>query len=211
MKWFRLWVDILDDHKINQLNDYEFRCFIYLLACASEEDAVNGRLTRTLPAINRRCRRRNDHFNRAIETFHSLELITLYPDGILQINNWNKRQFQSDKSYERVKKHRQQAAVRNVSVTVNETPPDTDTDTDKKKIYKRKGNGFAVPTIEEISAYCSERSNNVDPEKWFDYYQSKGWLIGKAKMRDWKAAIRTWEKSDFNKAKQPSLDEWAMK
>lgn len=122
MKWFRLWTDILDDHKIDQLSDYEFRIFIFLLACASEEDAVNGRLTRGLPAINRRCRRRNDHFNRAVETFQTLKLITITEDGFITINNWNKRQFPSDKVYERVKKHRKEQFIRNVSVTVNETP-----------------------------------------------------------------------------------------
>lgn len=138
MKWFRVWVDILDDHKIAQLNDYEFRIFVFLMACASEEDAVNGRLTRTLPAINRRCRRRNDHFNRAVETFQRLGLITISCDGFITITNWDKRQFKSDVSTERVKKHRQQQPIRNVSETVNETPPDSDSDTDTDKKKKRK-------------------------------------------------------------------------
>jgi uncharacterized protein YdaU (DUF1376 family) len=52
----------------------------------------------------------------------------------------------------------------------------------------------ALPTIEEVKAYCLERGNAVDPEKWFDFYSSKGWMIGKNEMRDWKAAVRTWEK-----------------
>jgi hypothetical protein len=138
MKWFRLWVDILDDHKIAQLSDYEFRTFIFLLACASEEDALNGTLTRLLPDINRRCRRRIDWLNKAFETFQRLGLVEISSEGIITITNWNKRQFQTDDSYKRVKKHREKQAVRNVSVTVNETPPDTDTDTDtdKKKVKR---------------------------------------------------------------------------
>ena len=52
---------------------------------------------------------------------------------------------------------------------------------------------FQKPTIEEIRHYCLERGNNVDPNKFFDFYESKGWGVGKAPMKDWKAAVRTWE------------------
>ncbi len=137
MKWFRLWVDILDDHKLAQLSDYEFRVFIYLLACASEEDAINGTLTRQLPDINRRCRRRIDWLNKAVETFQSLGLVSISEDNKITINNWNKRQFKTDNSYDRVMKYREQQAVRNVSKPLHETLPDTDTDTDKKNIKKK--------------------------------------------------------------------------
>lgn len=53
---------------------------------------------------------------------------------------------------------------------------------------------FVPPTLDEVIEYCRERGNRVDPEKWFDFYASKGWMIGKNKMKDWKAAVRTWEK-----------------
>jgi hypothetical protein len=55
---------------------------------------------------------------------------------------------------------------------------------------------FLPPTQEEIKSYCLERENNVDPIKFFDFYESKGWLVGKNKMKDWKACIRTWEKNE---------------
>ena len=64
---------------------------------------------------------------------------------------------------------------------------------------------FAPPTLEEVKAYCQERGNNVDPERWMDFYQSKGWMVGKNKMKDWKAAVRTWEKeakTGNNRARQ---------
>ena len=57
------------------------------------------------------------------------------------------------------------------------------------------GVSFTKPTIIEIKEYCSERKNNVDSETFFDFYESKGWLIGKNKMKSWKACVRTWEKS----------------
>ena len=52
------------------------------------------------------------------------------------------------------------------------------------------------PTLEEVKAYCSERGNKVDPERWFDYYTSNGWKVGKNPMKDWKAAVRTWERGE---------------
>jgi len=55
-------------------------------------------------------------------------------------------------------------------------------------------NIFIPPTLEEVAAYCQERNNGVDPQKWYDFYAAKGWMIGKNKMKDWKAAVRTWEK-----------------
>lgn len=57
-----------------------------------------------------------------------------------------------------------------------------------------KPHRFTPPTLEEVVAYCQERNNGVDPQKWYDFYSAKGWMIGKNKMKDWKAAVRTWEK-----------------
>lgn len=60
---------------------------------------------------------------------------------------------------------------------------------------------FIPPTIDEVKSYCQERNNNVDPEKWHDFYTAKNWMIGKNKMKDWKAAVRTWERSDKQRSK----------
>ncbi|ADZ82531.1 DUF4373 domain-containing protein [Cellulosilyticum lentocellum] len=57
---------------------------------------------------------------------------------------------------------------------------------------------FTPPTLEEIKSYCKERNNTIDAEIFIDFYSSKGWMIGKNKMKDWKAAIRTWERKSDN-------------
>ena len=62
-----------------------------------------------------------------------------------------------------------------------------------------KGNRFIKPSLEDIRAYCQERGNAVDPETFYDFYQSKGWKVGNQPMKDWKAAVRTWEKSRDNR------------
>ena len=55
---------------------------------------------------------------------------------------------------------------------------------------------FQKPTIKEIADYCAERKNKIDPAYFFDYYETKGWKVGKHKMTDWKACIRNWERKD---------------
>ena len=67
----------------------------------------------------------------------------------------------------------------------------------KKEIKGSWGEKFKPPTIEEVKAYCLERKNTVDPNKWHDHYTSNGWMVGKNKMKDWKAAVRTWERNSL--------------
>lgn len=54
------------------------------------------------------------------------------------------------------------------------------------------------PPIGEVKVYCAERNKGIDPDKFFDHYAARGWMIGKNKMKDWKAAVRTWEKNNGN-------------
>ena len=73
---------------------------------------------------------------------------------------------------------------------------------------KEKTSVFNAPTVEEVQAYCSERKNGVDAQMFVDFYASKGWLIGKSKMKDWKAAVRTWEnRNKQNTNYKPSPDD----
>lgn len=73
-----------------------------------------------------------------------------------------------------------------------------------KRIEK---NIFIAPTHQEVLEYCIERNNNVDVNKFIDFYESKGWMVGKNKMKDWKASIRTWEKDSKESLKQPNRPE----
>jgi hypothetical protein len=56
---------------------------------------------------------------------------------------------------------------------------------------------FTKPTLEEVREYCDTRANDVDPEQFFDHYESNGWMVGKAPMKDWRAAVRNWERRDL--------------
>lgn len=69
----------------------------------------------------------------------------------------------------------------------------------KKEIKERK---FRPPTLEEVKAYCTERNNAVDPQHFIDYYTANGWKVGKNAMKDWKAAVRTWESNGYGGKKK---------
>ena len=74
----------------------------------------------------------------------------------------------------------------------------------ENECYKRTpARRFVPPTLEEVSAYCMERGNGVDAERFISYYESNGWKVGKNPMKDWKAAVRTWERDNKPAQEKP--------
>ncbi len=69
-------------------------------------------------------------------------------------------------------------------------------------VNKKRGPSFEKPSLDDISEYCKERSNGISPQQFYDFYESKGWMVGKTKMKDWKACIRTWENRQKEDSKQ---------
>lgn len=59
----------------------------------------------------------------------------------------------------------------------------------------KRSKRFTPPEVEEVAAYCEERKNGIDAQHFVDYYEARGWMIGKNRMKDWKAAVRTWERN----------------
>lgn len=78
-------------------------------------------------------------------------------------------------------------------------------DSSKKEIFKK-------PTVEEIAEYCKERNNGIDAQYFWDSYNAKDWMIGKQKMKDWKSAIRTWERNKkkglYENKKEEIIPDW---
>ena len=78
-----------------------------------------------------------------------------------------------------------------------------------KNVENKKNNIFIPPTLEDVKNYCKERGKGVDAEKWMAHYESNGWMVGRCKMKDWRAAVRTWERakeSDGNERKLVSAE-----
>ena len=78
--------------------------------------------------------------------------------------------------------------------------------------YSNKKALFKKPTLDSVKSYCIERNNNIDAEAFLDFYESKDWKIGKNKMKDWKAAVRTWERREVKQKTMGKLhsqiNEW---
>ena len=62
------------------------------------------------------------------------------------------------------------------------------------RITKNNNRRFTPPSLTDVTQYCQDRQNTVNPETFIDFYQSKGWMVGSNRMKDWKAAVRTWER-----------------
>ena len=122
----------------------------------------------------------------------------------------------------------------NQSTTEVQTDKDKDKDKDKKENLsplrekEKKAAGaatrsraFVCPSEEEVKAYFQEKSLNGDPMGFYDHFTANGWMVGKSKMKDWKAAARNWSRreGDFSRPKAPKAstaasgkycnDEWA--
>ena len=65
---------------------------------------------------------------------------------------------------------------------------------------------FSPPSFDDVKSYCQERENGVDPQAFVDWYTSNGWKVGKNPMKDWKAAVRTWERKEANHGRNGSAD-----
>ena len=82
---------------------------------------------------------------------------------------------------------------------------DNSLDTEKETKHKR----FTPPTVSEVSDYCKERGSNIDPEQFVDFYAAKGWKVGNQPMKDWRAAVRTWEKREERSPQKPRRKSFA--
>lgn len=83
---------------------------------------------------------------------------------------------------------------------------DTEIETEKSEKKRSKtASRFTPPTLDDVRNYCIERNNGVDPERFVDYYTSNGWKVGKNSMKDWKAAVRTWEKTESQNTHSASV------
>lgn len=98
----------------------------------------------------------------------------------------------------------------NTLITHDNTRPNLTLPNKEKNIsneISQKKGGWVKPSLSQIQAYCKERKNNVDAEEFYDFYESKGWMVGKNHMKDWRACIRTWEKThSTQKATTPRKD-----
>lgn len=156
----------------------------------------------------------------ALSMFKELGLIEILGNGaiyMLDIQNFiGKGSTEADRQrlYDRrisdERKQKKLTQSRNLEEILKKSTPEIEIELEKEiKIEKEidssastttKRKRFEKPTLSEIKAYCIERGNKVDAQHFFDYYESNGWKVGKNSMKNWQAAIRTWERSEYRKS-----------
>lgn len=216
--WLKLKRDFFKRHDIriieNMPNGKDYILFYLKLLCESvdhdgklrfsDEIPYNEEMLATITDTN------VDVVRQAIKIFASLNFMELMDDGTYYMSKVS--EMIGSETYwaerKRVQKARLELAnadgVGNFPIVSNASPTspsksienrDKSIDKDKeRKKYKRKKE--VPPTIDEVRAYCIERGNNVDPERFIDYYASQKWKKANGQpVSDWKACVRTWEKN----------------
>ena len=143
----------------------------------------------------------------AMKMFSELGMIEVFDDHTIYMAEVQKMVGSETASAERVRRFRekQKALPCNATVTNSNTEIESEKESEIEKERKPKRKRFTPPTIDEVSSYCKERNNSVDPERFIDFYASKGWKVGNQPMKDWKAAVRTWEKRDNGANTDPEI------
>lgn len=187
-----------DDHNV-------FRLFIHLLIKANHKkakwrgvDLNSGDILTGRKKLASETGLSEQQIRTAIDKLKSTNDITIKvgaKNSVISITNWDKYQSINQQDNQEV-----------TSIQTAEQPQDNHEVTTDKNDKKEKNvrNIFKPPLIDEVKAYCLERKNNIDPESFIDYYEANGWMRGKAKIKDWKACVRTWEKNNNSGSNQSS-------
>lgn len=118
---------------------------------------------------------------------------------IITVNNYGLYQVINQEDNQQITNNQ---PTNNQQITTIEEYKNINIKESNTKVLPKKS--FMPPTVDEVKDYCQERNNNVDAESFVNFYESKGWFVGKNKMKDWKAAIRTWERKDKDKPVEKS-------
>jgi len=172
------------------------RLFIHLLLTANFEDKnwrgveiKRGQLITSLGNLSKQTSLSVRSIRTSITKLKSTSELTSKATSkftLLTLINYSSYQDQSEESTSKKSRSRQASDKRT-------------TTTKEGKEYKEDKNkeiGFKKPSVEEVRNYANERLSNIDPETFIDFYESKGWKIGRDPMKDWKASFRTWMKKD---------------
>lgn len=221
--WLKLKKDFFKRHDIKIIEDMEngkdYILFYLKLLCESVDHSGSLRFSDTIPYSEKMLSTITgtniDIVRSAMKVFTSLEMIEILDDQTIYMREVEKMIGGESDSAERVRRHRAlkeaQSLQCNGVVTICNTDIDIEKDIDKEQEKEvcadesadtpqtKQVKRFSKPTVEEVAAYCKERNNNVDPQRFWDFYEAKGWKIGKSPMKDWKACVRTWEKDGQGK------------
>jgi predicted phage replisome organizer len=132
----------------------------------------------------------------ALTLFSKIGLIKKMDSGEIYLTQLNEMVGTETQKAKYMRQRRLEQKGNIVTPLLPECYTDIELDIDTEKDSCSTQQQFKKPTIKEIQDYCSERGNKISAEYFFDYYEAKGWIVGKGKMKDWKAVVRVWEKKN---------------
>ena len=215
VKWIKLTVDMFDNRKIKYLRTLPegnniVLIWVMLLTMAGRCNSGGMIfLTENIPytgqVLANELGFETSTVELALKILASLGMISEI-DGYIQIEGWDDHQsadkLEQIREQNRIRKQKERerkqiAMSRDGHVTVTQChATDIDKEIDKDIDKDIKVRRFTPPTPTEVQQYCSESGHYIDADAFVDFYNSKNWMVGKNKMKDWKAAVRTWEKRD---------------
>ena len=138
---------------------------------------IKAQIDRDTEKYNERCQKNRDNIRKRWNPENTNEY-----DGIQSYTKHTK-----EKEKEKENKNKKESIIGQPSVAA------------------RTRSSFQPPTLDEVAAYCRERNNGIDAQRFLDHYQANGWMVGKAKMKDWRAAVRNWERQEEPQPDKPRM------
>lgn len=191
---------------VNMMTDFQFRLWVSLITYVDDFGRGDAR-----PAIIKgscfplRDRITNKDIEAALRALAGIGCVSLYEvDGkpYLYFPTWESHQtVRNQKSKYPVPAEGQQLQAiesncKQLKANVPVIQSESESESNPNPKEGVRAARFTPPAADEVRDYCRERGNSVDAERFVDFYTAKGWKVGKNPMKDWKAAVRTWEKED---------------
>lgn len=221
--WLKLKRDFFKRHDIKIIesmdNGKDYVLFYLKLLLESVDHNGELRFSETVPYNDKMLATITDTnidiVRSAVKIFSELGMMDRFDDGTLYMEQVNTMLGYETSDAIRMRELREKKAQlliehgdgEQCSESFKNCSPELELDKDKelkiKKEIREEPNKsapkqtFHKPSLFEITAYCTERKNNVNPEKWLAHYESNGWMVGKNKMKDWKGAVVTWEHNNY--------------
>ena len=193
--------DIRTSKDVNALTDFQFRVWTYLITYVDDygRGSADAELLKGL-VFPRRKNITEKQIEDALSTLATIGMINLYEvDGELYFcfPTWEKHQTIRAKKSKFPAPESSCKQMQADASKCSRNPIQSNTKSNPNTNGEKPPARFTPPTLAEVKAYCAERHNTVNPERFIDFYSANGWVQGKGKpIKDWKAAIRLWEKDD---------------
>lgn len=184
------WIKVLNKHVLHtytDLNPLEFQAWIKIMSLTATMEEMPTRDQMLQYVHHRTLTSLQDKLKTHSTTLQDI-LMKVLSDAQEVVK---KREYWKDKKKEK------RELERNVPLDIQEKSPlRLEKRREEKRRLNNKERGFHPPSISDVSAYCIERKNTVNPQTFINHYESNGWMVGKNKMKDWKAAVRNWEQRE---------------